>query len=484
MPQASGPAAGEGLAHVAEQELAAALPERFGRASLSIDDCLDLEACYDPPFRPNAGPIVRYRDFPGGHVGMCWNWSSLLCEPCSGLGRGHYDDHCNGSMTACSGLCFARYPRGPVPRRRAAPSAARRQRQAMTSEAASGFGSGPSPCCCPPASCALGGFKRRTIWPEHDADDGRADRGRDGGRTYPPASCLVDPPGRGRVATIDRPTVGRAAMMNRLAAFLVALVALVVGCGLFAGGSVVARQGASPTAEGTPGPDDQPPLPGAVASAERSFRVAGARFVGTLFFGFMVVEFDTEAHAATGTPVLIDRLETTPGFRDLDGASAPSIGDESFVFAGKVDADDITLDVGAVVVRAGRFVYLGFAIGAAATPLSDLVPIAQRTIGPDTGTPPPPRRTPHRCSTACRASMTFPRGSSWMKSARRSTRLRRRPWRPRNRSPAGGPVLAPGRRALLSTPAVGGDRLGSAHADRTGPRRPVAHRTDVSRTCR
>ena len=90
---------GEGLAHVAEQQLDTALPETFGRASLFIDDCPALTDCWRP-----SGPFevpIPMEPLPGGRVGMCWSWSDYGCTPCDGRGRGYYNDRCNNEIKRC-----------------------------------------------------------------------------------------------------------------------------------------------------------------------------------------------------------------------------------------------------------------------------------------------------------------------------------------------------------------------------------------------
>ena len=95
--------AGEGLAHVAAQQVDAELPERFGRASLFIDDCSDLKGCYNggvPVYQWYVGPI------PGGPVPMCYDWATFGCVPCNGNTRVHYDRVCTDyyGLLTCDSL--------------------------------------------------------------------------------------------------------------------------------------------------------------------------------------------------------------------------------------------------------------------------------------------------------------------------------------------------------------------------------------------
>ena len=91
--------AGEGLAHVAEQQLDEALPEAFGRASLFIDGCEDRDSCTRcglPPRCYSVGSI------PGGPYGYCWSWDPIGCYPCRDYGdlawlcNATYPDRCEG----------------------------------------------------------------------------------------------------------------------------------------------------------------------------------------------------------------------------------------------------------------------------------------------------------------------------------------------------------------------------------------------------
>ena len=94
--------AGEGLAHVAERQLDEALPEQFGRASLFIDDCLDIDTClgYCGREQCSYGPV------PGGPYGTCWSWSPPIgCYPCRDYGN--LDALCNTAYPACNGFCKA-----------------------------------------------------------------------------------------------------------------------------------------------------------------------------------------------------------------------------------------------------------------------------------------------------------------------------------------------------------------------------------------
>lgn len=89
--------AGEGLAHVAAQQLGAALPERFGRVSLFIDDCPNITTCEGIDY--DRGPV------PNGPYGQCWSWSHVTCRPCRNYGD--LDALCNETYPSCDGECTA-----------------------------------------------------------------------------------------------------------------------------------------------------------------------------------------------------------------------------------------------------------------------------------------------------------------------------------------------------------------------------------------
>ena len=92
---------GEGLAHVAERQQDAALPESFGRASLFIDDCPDIAYCIPPchgeTLCQRVGPI------PGGPYGTGWSWSKFECLPCRDYGD--LGALCNETYPRCEGQC-------------------------------------------------------------------------------------------------------------------------------------------------------------------------------------------------------------------------------------------------------------------------------------------------------------------------------------------------------------------------------------------
>jgi hypothetical protein len=80
-------------------ETAQTLHERFGAASLFIDDCPDIATCYGPPALFPIGPV------PGGPYGRCWNWNDFHCDACSGQPDDYYNDLCNNAYPACNNQC-------------------------------------------------------------------------------------------------------------------------------------------------------------------------------------------------------------------------------------------------------------------------------------------------------------------------------------------------------------------------------------------
>ena len=85
-----------GLDFVANRQGDEDLAPSFGAASLFIDDC------------PDADPLSCLLDcVPIGNLGdrgMCWKWSDLECEPCSGGWDGTAQE-CNDQFSQCGGDC-------------------------------------------------------------------------------------------------------------------------------------------------------------------------------------------------------------------------------------------------------------------------------------------------------------------------------------------------------------------------------------------
>ena len=96
----------EGLAHLAERQGDAELPETFGHTNLFIDDCPDLTRCDKAPSKFNHDEHYEYiGPIPGGPFGMCWGWSSFKCRPCSERERNYYDQLCNDAYSECGNRC-------------------------------------------------------------------------------------------------------------------------------------------------------------------------------------------------------------------------------------------------------------------------------------------------------------------------------------------------------------------------------------------
>ena len=93
--------AGEGLAHVADQQLGAALPDSFGRASLFIDECTPAMVCRTA--RCDEQMDCTHGSVPGGPYGYCWSWSDLRCHPCRDYGD--LAARCNATYASCTGEC-------------------------------------------------------------------------------------------------------------------------------------------------------------------------------------------------------------------------------------------------------------------------------------------------------------------------------------------------------------------------------------------
>jgi hypothetical protein len=95
---------GSGLSFQEEPRQPDPTGEEFGSAELFIDDCPDLNDCYNP-LGQVMGPI------PGGPYGTCWgSWGP--CQPdhpnCNGPSQGSLNQMCNDqNPSGCQGSCFA-----------------------------------------------------------------------------------------------------------------------------------------------------------------------------------------------------------------------------------------------------------------------------------------------------------------------------------------------------------------------------------------
>ncbi len=90
---------GDGLAHLAERQDDALLPESFGAASLFIDECSDENIeCFQSGF---AGSKIGTID----SVSFCWHFGDACCKPCSGTD--YWNDQCNQQFPDCGNDCTA-----------------------------------------------------------------------------------------------------------------------------------------------------------------------------------------------------------------------------------------------------------------------------------------------------------------------------------------------------------------------------------------
>ncbi len=91
--------AGDGLAHLAAQQVDRDFTESFGPASLFIDDCPDHDVrCVD--VRSNVMGDL-------GPQGTCWRWCDLKCYWCRDTGS--FIRQCNATFPACNGRCGAEW---------------------------------------------------------------------------------------------------------------------------------------------------------------------------------------------------------------------------------------------------------------------------------------------------------------------------------------------------------------------------------------
>jgi hypothetical protein len=96
---------GSGLSFEEEPRQPDPAGEEFGPAELFIDDCPNLNECYNALSQP-VGPI------PGGPYGTCWSWGGSGCQPdnspCNGPSAGSLNQMCNNqNPDECDNACYA-----------------------------------------------------------------------------------------------------------------------------------------------------------------------------------------------------------------------------------------------------------------------------------------------------------------------------------------------------------------------------------------
>jgi hypothetical protein len=133
--------------------------------------------------------------------------------------------------------------------------------------------------------------------------------------------------------------------------------------------------------EVTPSNTRVAPPAGYLAQARREFNASGTRLVGTSALSFIVAEFDTDEHAEAAVPLVSDVvLGSLANQGTLAPTSAPTFGDSTVAYTGKLEHEDYTFDAAMLTIRDGRYVHVWFAAGLAADPLLDLTTLAERLL--------------------------------------------------------------------------------------------------------
>ena len=119
-------------------------------------------------------------------------------------------------------------------------------------------------------------------------------------------------------------------------------------------------------------------MPGALALAQRDYRAE--RLVGTIVLSFVVVEFDTAEHAEAAVRPVVKSFQSDTGLRDLAPTSVPTIRDSTVAYTGDGTAEGRTFGVAVLAVRDDRHLHAWIGVGLGASPLSDLLTVAERVF--------------------------------------------------------------------------------------------------------
>jgi hypothetical protein len=130
----------------------------------------------------------------------------------------------------------------------------------------------------------------------------------------------------------------------------------------------------------TPRATPYPALEGVLRGVQREYERTGTRLFGTAFLGFLVVEFETEAHAEAAAPLVVERLADEPEYRSLRPTSTTKFLDSTLAYTGTIEDDDFAYDTAVLVMRDGSVLHFWYAVGANADPLADLSAIAESML--------------------------------------------------------------------------------------------------------
>ena len=145
--------------------------------------------------------------------------------------------------------------------------------------------------------------------------------------------------------------------------------------------------------EATPSPTPRLPPEGAVVKTSRDFTRTGTHLIGigVWHFSFLVIEFDTEAHAEAAASTLIERLADNPRFGNLERTSTTTYRDSTLAYTGKYEETEMYEDEGhlwdaaILIVRDGAILHIWTADGPNADPLFALYAIADTRFADGSG---------------------------------------------------------------------------------------------------
>lgn len=105
-------------------------------------------------------------------------------------------------------------------------------------------------------------------------------------------------------------------------------------------------------------------------------QAAGTRLVGTAVLSFVVVRYDTPAHAHAAFADARAVVRSAIDLGRLPAASAAPMGDETAAWAGTVESCGVALDAALLAIRNGPLLFVSFGAGVVADPMTDLASIA------------------------------------------------------------------------------------------------------------
>ncbi len=167
--------------------------------------------------------------------------------------------------------------------------------------------------------------------------------------------------------------------MNRRA---FAIGSLALSAGVF----LSTRPPATGAQEATPIPNN---FEGQIFRATRTYQAAEIQPAAPLIFQFTVSGFDTENNSKPAVSQIAKGIQNQNALQlsDLAARGAPNVGDDRVAFTAKLDLRGTLLDAAFLIFRESTAVHLWFAAGLGATPLEDLISIAEGDFGVDEATP-------------------------------------------------------------------------------------------------